>query len=479
MQNGKLKLLGEAEYEELYRDRITFVDDKGKRIWLHPKQPKGYYYRYRKWVSALLLLFFFAMPFIKVNGHPFMMFNVFDRVFIVFGQVFFPQDFIIFGLLMISFFVFVILFTVIYGRIWCGWVCPQTVFMEMVFRRIERWIEGDRSQRLKLEKQAWNREKILKKVSKHAIFMAIAWLIGNTFMAYLIGIDETLRIISRPPSEHWAGFVGVLFFSSIFYFVFSYVREQACILICPYGRLQGVLVDNNTFTIAYDYKRGEPRAKLKKGSLAAGASQGDCIDCTLCVQVCPTGIDIRNGTQMECVGCTACIDACNEVMEKVGRPKGLIRYASVNSIEKGTSFRLSRRAWAYSFVLVLLLSVIAWLVFGRSQTETIVLRASGQLAQLRPDGSVSNLYNASIVNKSFDTMYLRLFMRHPSGKVELLGQEQDYILLLPAQKKQFLFFATLPKEAIKQRKMTLEFSVYDEHHKRTTETVKASFFSTY
>ncbi|WP_038029748.1 cytochrome c oxidase accessory protein CcoG [Thermonema rossianum] len=471
------KILTDIEYEELYRDHVSFVDKEGKRVWIHPKKPKGRFYKYRTWVSWFLLAVFFSMPFIYVDGHPFMMFNVFERTFIIFGQVFFPQDFIIFGLTMLAFFVFVILFTVIYGRIWCGWVCPQTVFMEMVFRKIEYWIEGDRNQQLKLEKQPWNKEKILKKVAKHGIFMLIALLIGHTFMAYLIGLKETIKIVTQPPTEHWAGFLGVVGFSGLFYFVFSYIREQACILICPYGRLQGVLVDNDTMTVAYDYKRGEPRGKLKKGK--QNGAQGDCVDCTLCVQVCPTGIDIRNGTQMECVGCTACIDACDAVMEKVGKPKGLIRYASIRSIEEGVPFHLTKRAWAYSAVLLVLLGIIGALVFGRSTTETIVLRTPGQLAQLHEDGTVSNLFNASIVNKSFDTLRVQLEVVEPRGRVELVGEKSTTMVLKPAEKREMVFFVYLDKNSIKGRKTSLKFKVRDADSGETLETVKASFFSNY
>lgn len=235
---------------------------------------------------------------------------------------------------MITFFVFIILFTVVFGRVWCGWACPQTIFMEMVFRKIEYWIEGDAAKQMKLKNMPWTAEKIFKRVLKYVIFMAISLLIAHTLMAYLIGVDKVIDIVTASPYEHWSGFLGMLFFTGIFFWVFSYFREQACIAVCPYGRLQGVLLNKDSMAVSYDFKRGEPRGKIKKGEIQEG--QGDCIDCKLCVHVCPTGIDIRNGTQLECVNCTACMDACDEVMTKVNRPKGLIRIASYNGIVEGT-----------------------------------------------------------------------------------------------------------------------------------------------
>lgn len=262
--------------------------------------------------------------------------NVFERKFSIFGQLFMPQDFIIFGLAMVTFVVFIILFTVTYGRIWCGWLCPQTVFMEMIFRPVENWLEGEGRTQKKFDESPLSFNKAWRKTVKHIIYIVFSIFISHITMAYLVGIEKVKTLITSPPSENMGGFIGLVVFTGLFYFVFSRLREQVCIAICPYGRLQGVLVTRETMTVIYDDKRGEPRGRVTKSQKDAPVDEtkGDCVDCKLCIQVCPTGIDIRNGVQLECVNCTACIDICDEVMDKVGKPKGLIRYASVDTIEK-------------------------------------------------------------------------------------------------------------------------------------------------
>lgn len=321
------------EDTETFRDSIATVDKEGKRIWLYPKKPSGRFYRWRTWVSLAFLAIFLTLPFIKLNGEPFFMLNVIERKFILFGLLFTPQDFHIFGLVMLTFIVFIILFTVVFGRLFCGWVCPQTVFMEMFFRRIEYWIEGDAPAQRRLDKMPWNAEKIRKKGLKHAIFFLIAVVVSNYFLAYIIGMDQVLRIIGEPLGAHWGGFLAMILFSGVFYGVFARLREQVCTTICPYGRLQGVLLVKESIVVAYDHVRGEPRGKIKKNPVEAIQSSvngsangirkvGDCVDCKMCIAVCPTGIDIRNGTQLECTNCTACIDACDEIMDKTGRERG-------------------------------------------------------------------------------------------------------------------------------------------------------------
>ncbi|MBY0433272.1 MAG: cytochrome c oxidase accessory protein CcoG, partial [Cyclobacteriaceae bacterium] len=312
------------QFDEEFRNTLATVDAEGKRVWMYPKKPSGIHHRWRVAVSVFFLSLLFAGPFIKVQGRPFMLINIFERKFILFGHVFWPQDFFLLALTLITFFVFIILFTVAFGRIWCGWACPQTLFMEMVFRKIEYWIEGDANEQRRLNKAPWTANKILKKSGKQLAFLLIAILIAHTVMAYLIGIDQVRLIVTQSPLEHLPGFLGLTAFTFIFYGVFAYFREQACIVVCPYGRLQSVLLVKDSIVVAYDWLRGEPRGKLKKNQVAEG--HGDCIDCKLCVHVCPTGIDIRNGTQLECVNCTACIDACDDVMLKINKPKGLIRY---------------------------------------------------------------------------------------------------------------------------------------------------------
>jgi len=418
-----------------YRDKISTVDEKGKRVWIYPKKPKGRFTNYRTLLSWLLLTFLFGMPFAKYQGEPLLLFNVVERKFILFGILFTPQDFHLLGLAMLTLIVFIVLFTVVFGRLFCGWVCPQTIFMEMVFRKIEYWIEGDANAQRKLAAAPWSREKLAKKTAKQGIFFLIAVLISNTFLSYIIGVEEVIKIATEPISLHIGGFTAMLIFSGAFYFVFAYLREQVCVAICPYGRLQGVLLDLNSIVIAYDHVRGEPRGKIRK--IQAGKNDpmaqsrppdaavrplGDCIDCKLCVHVCPTGIDIRNGTQLECVNCTACIDACDDVMDKVGRPRGLIRYDSHNGIVEKRQKIFTPRVLAYSLFLVVLIVLNIVLLGGRADLETIILRTPGLLFQKVDEQRVSNLYNYEIINKTSENLPIEFRLLNRGGEIKLVGQ---------------------------------------------------------
>lgn len=391
------------EENDNFRDTIATINEEGKRAWIFPKKPSGKFYERRKLVSYLLLAFLFAAPFIKVGGNQLLLFNVLERQFNFFGFPFWPQDFHLVVIMMITGVVFVIFFTVAFGRLFCGWVCPQTIFMEMVFRRIEYWIEGDRGKQIRLQKQAWNSEKIKKRVLKWTIFFLISFLIANIFLAYIIGSDRLLEYITEGPLKNMGTFIPLLIFTGVFYFVFAWFREQVCIIACPYGRLQGVLLDNKSIIVAYDHKRGEKeagRAKFNKKEDRAATGKGDCIDCHQCVQVCPTGIDIRNGTQLECVNCTACIDACDSIMESVNLPKGLIRYASEESIEKKVGFTFNTRLKGYSVVLGILIVVFGTMLFLRNDLEARILRLPGQLYEHKENNMISNVYTYKLFNKT-------------------------------------------------------------------------------
>ena len=441
---------------EGFRDSIATMDDKGKRVWIYPKKPKGRLHQLRILVSCILLGALFLGPFIKLGGQPLLLLNFFERKFIIFGAIFWPQDTHLLIFVLLIFVVFIILFTVVFGRVWCGWACPQTIFMEMVFRKIEYWIEGDAGQQRKLAQAPWDKEKVIKKGAKHFIFIAIAILISHTVMAYLIGIDQVVEIISKSPAENLAGFVGLLMFTGIFYGVFAFLREQACTVICPYGRLQGVMLDKNSIVVAYDWLRGEPRGKIRKNEDTSAL--GDCIDCHLCVHVCPTGIDIRNGTQMECVNCTACIDACDEVMEKVDRPKGLIRFDSYNGIAENKKLTLSPRIIAYAAVLLALISALVYLLYSREPIEATITRVPGTMFQEQEDGRISNLYNVQLINKTFDDARVALKLSDEKGEIRIVGEEN---LTLPGQaRKESTFFIILNKEDIKTNSARLNIQVY-------------------
>lgn len=460
------------KFDEEFRDAIATVDAQGKRIWIYPKKPSGSYHNWRIVVTAFLLTLLFSGPFITLNGRPFILLNFFERKFILFGQVFWPQDFFLLALTLVTFFVVITLFTVAFGRIWCGWMCPQTLFMEMVFRKIEYWIEGDANEQRRLNKAPWTGNKIIKKLSKQVIFLSISILIAHLVMAYLIGIDEVRTIVSQSPAEHMAGFTGLVVFSGIFYGVFAVFREQACIAVCPYGRLQGVLLVKDSLVVAYDWIRGEPRGKIKKDELATEKDQGDCIDCKLCVHVCPTGIDIRNGTQLECVNCTACIDACDEVMVKVGKPKGLIRYSSYNAIKEGVLKVLTPRIIGYSVVLTALVGLLGYFVFTRADIETTVLKAPGTLYSKTEDGQITNVYNIEFVNKTFEDVALEMKVESPSSASLLkIGEQQ---IVVPSEGiLKGLFMIKLPEQEISAMKMNVVLGVYQDGKK--IETANARF----
>jgi cytochrome c oxidase accessory protein FixG len=459
----------EVDDQETYRDSLATVDKDGKRIWIYPKKPKGRFYDYRKWFSYVLLIILFGLPWIKFNGQPFILFNVLKGKFILFGIYFAPQDFHLFVIAMIIFMVFIILFTVVFGRLFCGWVCPQTIFMEMVYRRIEYWIEGDYTAQKRLDKADWNTEKIIKKGSKHFIFFFIAVLIANTFLAYIIGIDEVLKIVSEPVSMHRSGFIAMMVFSAVFYLVFAKLREQVCTTICPYGRLQGVLLDKNSLAVYYDWERGEPRGKIRKNE-ANDTAKGDCIDCNLCVKVCPTGIDIRDGIQLECVNCTACMDACDEVMEKIDRPLGLVRMDSYNGIvEKKRSF-FNSRVIAYTTVLVILIGLESFLFMSRGDIEVLLLRTPGMLFQKSDDGYISNLYNYQLINKKNEAYPIEFELENIDGKIEYVGQKPTTV---ENENTEGVIFIKILPDDLESRKTTL--TVLIKSNGKVIDKIKTNF----
>jgi cytochrome c oxidase accessory protein FixG len=453
--------------EDAFRDSIATINEDGKRNWIYAQQPKGKFYTARSVLSVFYLILFFGLPFVRVGGNPFFLFNILERKFIFFGVTFWPQDFFIFGLGMLVFIVFVVLFTVVFGRVFCGWICPQTIFMEMVFRRVEYWIEGDAAHQKLLNKSPYTREKIIKKTAKHLSFLLIAFIISNTFLAYVIGSDELFKIIHEPVSKHIGGFTALLVFAFIFYAVYTWFREQVCLIACPYGRLQGVMTDRNSILVAYDYLRGEPRDLFNKGERTG---KGDCIDCHQCVKVCPVGIDIRNGTQLECTNCTACIDACDHIMDKIEKPKGLIRYASENGIANQEKLKFTSRIKAYSFVLLLLLGILTILLVTRKDVSATILRTPGMLFQVQENNQISNLYNIKMINKTHKTVPISFKLESKYGSIKMVGKP---LRLVKEAKGETEFFILLPKEKIIERKTTVYIGIYSGKEK--LQTVKTTF----
>lgn len=439
---------------ENFRDSVATIDKQGKRVWIFPQKPNGKLYNLRTLASVAYLIIFFGLPFIKYQGEPLFLFNVLERKFILFGMIFWPQDFFLFGLGMLVFILFIVVFTVVFGRVFCGWACPQTIFMEMIFRKIEYWIEGDFNKQKLLSKQSWSKEKILKRGSKLLVFFLISFIIACTFLSYLVGVDEIKRYITEGLGAHIGGFVSLIIFTAIFFGVYAWFREQVCIVVCPYGRLQGVLLDKNSIVVAYDYIRGEPREKFHKNEKR---TTGDCVDCHHCVNVCPTGIDIRNGTQLECINCTACIDACNHVMEKVGLQKGLIRYDSESGIAQKQKLKITKRIIGYSVVLLALVTLEAFLLITRSDLDITVMRTPGQLYQEQSENRISNLYNIKLINKTRNNIPVTFKLESVPGEVKLVGKE---ILVGQESYAEAEFFIILDRQIVKSRKTELVLGVY-------------------
>jgi cytochrome c oxidase accessory protein FixG len=464
-----------VQKDESFRDSIGTIKKDGKRKWVFPKKPKGFFYKYRTYLSWFLLLSLVASPFIKINGNQFFLFNIIERKFNIFSVPFWPQDFYLIVLSMIIGVVFITLFTAIYGRIFCGWICPQTIFLEMVFRKIEYWIEGDRGAQMRLAKQDWNANKLKKKISKWVLFFIISFLIANVFLAYFISSDELIKIVTDNPRDHISTLISLLIFTGIFYFIFTWFREQVCIIACPYGRLQGVLLDNKSINVAYDYKRGEGengRAKLKKNENRTEVGKGDCIDCNQCVNVCPTGIDIRNGTQLECVNCTACIDECDHIMENIGLPKGLIRYASEDNIAKGTKFKFTTRVKGYSTVLIILIIALTTMLFLRTDVEATILRLPGQLYETKENNVISNVFTYKLINKtSEDISDISFELISHDGTIKLIGHKGFEL------KSQDLLSGTLfieiPKRKLESAKEKIKIGMYSNG--KLIETAKTNF----
>jgi len=463
--------------EDNFRDSIGTVDAEGKRAWVYPKKPSGKFYDYRKWVSYTLLFFLLVSPFLKINGNQFLMFNVLERRFNIFGFPFWPQDFHLFVISMIIGVVFIALFTVAFGRIFCGWMCPQTIFLEMVFRRIEYWIEGDRGAQIRLDKQPWNAVKIRKKVIKWILFFIISFIIANVFLAYLISSDKLIGYITDGPLAHTSTIISLLIFTAVFYFVFAWFREQVCIIACPYGRMQGVLLDNKSIVVAYDHKRGEGengRKKYRKNEDRTDLGYGDCIDCFQCVNVCPTGIDIRNGTQLECVNCTACIDECDTIMEKVNYPKGLIRYASEDNIEKKAKFTVTPRLKGYAAILVILTGLLTGMLFLRNDLEANVLRLPGQLYEHKEGNIISNVYTFKLVNKtSVDIDDVSFKLLSHKGTIKLVTRQNFKV---PAQElAEGTLFIEINNSVLNGDKDKLKIGVYSKGE--LVETTTARFLA--
>ncbi len=452
-----------SNVELSFRDRPINMDERGSRKWVYAKKPSGKWYTRRTIFSWFVLLFLIGVPWVRINGNPLILLDIANRKFIIFGAIFWAQDTFILALLMLSFVLFVVLFTVTFGRIWCGWACPQTIFLEMVFRKIEYLIEGDYKKRHKLDNGPWTSEKILKKILKHGIFILLAIAMTNVFLMWFIGNERWLELIKEPIRQNISGFIIMLVVSGVFYWIYSFFREQICTMVCPYGRMQGVLLDSNSIVVTYDYKRGEPRG---------ARNTGDCIDCHQCISVCPTGIDIRNGTQLECINCTACIDQCNKIMHITKKPPGLIRYASEKGIKEGHASVWNARNRAYSVVLLIIFSFFIYTLVSRPVIETTILRTPGLLYQENADNTISNVYNIKIVNKTHEEMPLEIRLLSHKGRIQMAGNS---MIIKDQDRFESTFILYIPKNELNSDKTEVEFGIFSNDE--LIETYKATFVS--
>ncbi|MFN8358952.1 MAG: cytochrome c oxidase accessory protein CcoG [Candidatus Kapaibacterium sp.] len=460
-----MSILDQTEAEGTFRDNLATIHKDGTRNWIYVQKPSGRFYNARTVVSVFLLAFLFLGPYIRVGGNrPLMLLNILERKFVLFGVPFWPQDFYLLVLVVLTALVAIVLFTAVFGRIWCGWLCPQTIFLEMLFRKIEYAIEGSASSQKVLDSAPMSMAKAIKKGGKHVIFFSLSFIIANTFLAYIIGSEQLFTIITDPIGSHVGGLTAITIFSFVFYAVFARFREQACVVVCPYGRYMSSLVDEDTIAVTYDFKRGEPRGKFtkadkiqQKGGEAQAAPRGDCIDCHQCVNVCPTGIDIRNGIQLECVNCTACIDACDTIMTKINKPVGLIRYSSFNAIKDGIRHRMKPRIIAYGVVFVLLLTTVSYLFATRPELEILILRQPGTMFQKIGEDKYANFYIFQGVNKTYADLPLDVVLSSPQkGSITPLG---SFSPIHQQSAKEMRFILTLPKDQLSKSQTKVKFKL--------------------
>jgi cytochrome c oxidase accessory protein FixG len=382
------------------RDNVTTINEDGSRRFLHPAQVRGRFTNWRSLVGVVLIAIYAALPWIPINGNPAVFLDLEHRQFHYFGLTFVLQDlwvgfFLVSGLGFSLFFV-----TALLGRVWCGWACPQTVFLDVV-HRIEGWFEGDAPQQRRLDEQPWTFEKMLRRGGKQLAFGLLSFLIAHIFLSYFVSLPRLYRMMTQAPGENWTSFVFVFLVTGALWFNFAWFREQFCIVLCPYGRLQSALIDNHSMVIGYDSNRGEPRGK--KGTPGAGA----CVDCLRCVQVCPTGIDIRQGLQMECIGCAACIDACDLVMDKLQRPRGLIRYSSLNGL-MGKATKIIRPRIILYTVLMAMGAVAMTLSLSTLRPATITVTRMPGVSYILTEAGVRNQYLVRVQNKRNQPQHFNL-----------------------------------------------------------------------
>ncbi|WP_182866666.1 cytochrome c oxidase accessory protein CcoG [Stieleria mannarensis] len=396
---------------------LSTMERDGSRRWLRPRLSMGAWWQRRRIVAYVLMVVFVLVPHLRIGGKPVILLDIAAREFTILGRTFLPTDTLLLALLMLTVFVSIVLVTAIAGRAWCGWACPQTVYMEFLFRPIDRLFEGTVGKGGKPKRSV----SFPLQIARFVVYVLLCGFLAHTFLAYFVRTDQLREWVTSSPIEHPVAFVVMAATLGLMLFDFMFFREQLCLIACPYGRFQSVMLDEQSMIVAYDHVRGEPR---KRGKHTAGDGAGDCVDCNQCVVVCPTGIDIRDGLQMECVNCTQCIDACDVVMERVGSPKGLIRYSSQDSIA-GKAMKMFRaRTIVYPVILFVLLSGLVFAISTKSGFDARIIRPGGAPFTMYPDGTASNEFRIRLVNRTSEPQQYSLVSDSGDVTIEVLDEEK-------------------------------------------------------